>query len=140
VPDELGFMQAAQMIVNVDGQVAAQTVPLAVVAPGIFTGGVLNQDNTLNSPSHPAAAGSVIEILATGLSSPRSGAITARIQGRGNLTPLSAGPVPGVPGVQQVKVTIPRDLGTTTAALSVCAVATDPNEPVCSPAVSIAVK
>ena len=128
------------MIVNVDGQAAAQNVPLAIVAPGIFTGGVLNQDNTRNSPSNPAAAGRVIEIFATGLTSPRSGAITARIQDRPNLTPVSAGPVPGVPGVQQVKVTIPTDLGTTTAALSICAVATDPNQPVCSPAVSIAVK
>jgi uncharacterized protein (TIGR03437 family) len=139
VPDQLGFMQAAQMIVTVDGQVAAQIVPLAIIAPGIFTGGVLNQDNTLNSPSNPAAAGSVIEILATGLASARSGAITARIQ-NANVTPDLAGPVPGIPGVQQVKVTIPTDIGTTTAALSVCAIATDPNQPVCSPPVTIAVK
>jgi uncharacterized protein (TIGR03437 family) len=139
VPDQLGFMRAAQMIVTVDGQVAAQIVPLAIVAPGIFTGGVLNQDNTLNSPSNPAAAGSVIEILATGLASARSGAITARIQDA-NVAPDSAGPVPGVPGVQQVKVTIPTGLGTTTPSLSVCAVATDSNQPVCSPAVAIAVK
>ena len=143
VPDELGFMPSAQMIVTVDGQVAAQNVPLAIVAPGIFMGGVLNQDGTINRASNPAAAGSVIEILATGLASARSGAITAQISNRlsmASLTPDSAGLVPGVPGVQQVKVTIPIDLGTTSPTLSVCAVATDPNQPVCSPAVSIAVK
>jgi len=140
VPPELGFMQAAQMIVTVDGQVAAQTVPLAIVAPGIFSGGVLNQDGTRNSASNPAAAGSVMQIFATGLSSARSGAISARL---GNLAISAlnyAGPAPTVPGVQQVNLTIPADLGVTTANLSVCAVATDPNQPVCSPGVSIAVK
>jgi uncharacterized protein (TIGR03437 family) len=140
VPDELAFMQAAQMIVTVDGQIAAQTVPLAIVAPAIFTGGVINADNTHNNPFNPAVAGSVIEIVATGLTSPRSGAVTVRIQDHTNLTPVSIGQFLGIAGLQAVKVTIPSDLGVKSAALSVCAVATDPNQPVCSPAVTIAVK
>ena len=140
VPSELAFMQAAQMIVTVDGLVAAQTVPLAIVAPGIFSGGVLNQDNTLNSASNPAALGSVIQIFATGLASARSGAISARLGNQVISTPKYAGPAPTVPGLQQVNITIPSDLGATTAALSVCAVATDPNQPVCSPAVTVFVR
>jgi uncharacterized protein (TIGR03437 family) len=141
VPEELAFMQAAQMIVTVDGQVAAQTVPLAIVAPAIFTGGVLNADNTHNNPVNPAAAGSVIEIVATGLASPRSGAITVRIQDHANLMPVSIGQFLGIAGLQTVKVTVPSDLGgVSNATLSVCAVASDPNQPVCSASVPIAVK
>ena len=143
VPEELSFMQAAQMIVTVDGQVAAQIVPLAIVAPGVFQGGVLNQDGTLNSPANPASAGGLIEILGTGLISAKSGAITASISNRVNmvsLTPNSAGPAPGVPGVQMVQVTIPHGLGMTAAALRVCAVAANPVQPVCSPPVTVYVK
>jgi len=140
VPSELAFMQAAQMIVTVDGLVAAQTVPLAIVAPGIFSGGVLNQDGTPNSTSNPAALGSVLQIFATGLASARSGAISARLGDR-VISPLNyAGAAPTVPGVQQVNLTIPADLGAATANLSVCAVATDPNQPVCSPAVAVFAK
>jgi uncharacterized protein (TIGR03437 family) len=133
-------MQAAQVIVTVDGLVAAQIVPLAIVAPGIFSGGVLNQDGTPNRVSNPAAPGSVLQIFATGLASARSGAISARLGDR-VISPLNyAGPAPTVPGVQQVNLTIPTDLGATTASLSVCAVASDPNQPVCSPAVAVYVK
>jgi len=140
VPSELAFMQAAQMIVTVDGQVAAQTVPLAIVAPGIFSGGVLNHDNTRNSASNPAAPGSVLQIFATGLASARSGAISARL-GSLTVTALNyAGPAPTVPGVQQVNLMIPADQEAGTANLSVCAVATDPNQPVCSPTVTVYVK
>lgn len=139
VPVQVGFLQSVQMTVTVDGQVAAATVPLAIVAPGIFAGGVLNQDDTRNSPANPAAQESTIRILATGLTSLRSGATSVRIQNR-VLPPDSVGPVPSVPGLQQVTVRIPDDLTATTTALSVCAVGADPNQPVCSPAVTIAVK
>jgi uncharacterized protein (TIGR03437 family) len=138
-PSELAFLQAAQMIVTVDGQSAAQNVPLAVVAPGIFSGGVLNQDNTRNSPLNPAALGSVIQIFATGLASSRSGAISAML-GNVAITALDyAGPAPTIPGLQQVNLSIPMDLGAT-ANLSVCAVATSPNQPVCSPTVTVYLK
>jgi uncharacterized protein (TIGR03437 family) len=50
------------------------TLPVTVAAPGIFTadssgsggGAILNQDGSLNSPSNPAAVGSVIVVYATG--------------------------------------------------------------------------
>ena len=139
VPVDLGFMQSAQMVVTVDGQVATTTVPLAIVAPGIFAGGILNQDNSRNSPANPAAQQSTIQILATGLASQQSGAISARIQNR-VLIPDSAGPVASVPGLQQVTLRIPSDLKVTNVPVNVCAVASDPNQPVCSPAVTVAVK
>jgi len=139
VPVDLGFMQSAQMVVTVDGQVATTTVPLAIVAPGIFAGGILNQDDSRNSPANPASQQSTIQILATGLSSQESGAISARIQNR-VLTPDSAGPVASVPGLQMVTLTIPSDLKVTNVPVSVCGVASDPNQPVCSPAVTVAVK
>src|ERR1051326_3667040 len=54
--------------------VAALTLPVSDTAPGIFTldgsglgpGAILNQDQHLNSPAHPAAKGSVITLFATG--------------------------------------------------------------------------
>ncbi len=53
---------------------AGWSVPVAASAPGIFTlgaaglgqGAVLNQDNSVNGASNPAARGSVIQIYATG--------------------------------------------------------------------------
>ncbi len=53
---------------------ASWGVPVAPSVPGIFTldasglgrGAVLNQDGTVNDPTHPAARGSVIQIYATG--------------------------------------------------------------------------
>jgi uncharacterized protein (TIGR03437 family) len=53
---------------------AAWDIPVAAAAPGIFTLGstgigpaaVLNQDNSVNGPSNPAARGSTIQIYATG--------------------------------------------------------------------------
>src|SRR6266446_6180430 len=92
VPAELALKTTAQMIVTVDGQSAAQTVGLALVSPAIFSPGILNQDNTVNNAAHPADLGSVIQIFATGLISPGSGPITARIGGREIPTPNYAGP------------------------------------------------
>jgi uncharacterized protein (TIGR03437 family) len=53
---------------------AAWAIPVAASAPGIFTLGssgvgpaaVLNQDNSVNGASNPAARGSIIQIYATG--------------------------------------------------------------------------
>jgi len=140
VPAELALKTTAQMIVTVDGQSAAQTVALALVSPAIFNGGVLNQDNTLNSASQPAELGSVIQIFATGLLSPGSGTISASIAGRNIPTPSYAGPAPGIPGLQQVNLIIPADLPAGATPLQVCAVAADPNQPVCGPQATVFVK
>ncbi len=141
VPSEIAGKTSAQAIVMVDGKSSApQTVALAVAAPEIFGGGVLNQDNTLNSVSNPASLGSVIQIFATGLISPTSGMITASIQGREIDMPKYGGPAPGIPGVQQVNILIPADLAATASQLMVCALGSDPNQRVCSAPVSVFLK
>ena len=65
-----------QVVQASTGQVlGAGNIPMSVVSPGVFmvtyTGAlrqpaVLNQDNTLNSPTNPAARGSYISVYATG--------------------------------------------------------------------------
>jgi uncharacterized protein (TIGR03437 family) len=137
VPAEMALKTTAQMIVTVDGQSAAQTVGLALVSPAIFNSGILNQDNSVNSVSHPADLGSAIQIFATGLLSPGSGTITARIAGRNIPTPSYAGPAPGIPGLQQVNLIIPADLPPGPTSLQVCAVGADPNQSVCSPLATV---
>jgi len=112
----------------------AYTVPVVESAPGIFTldssgrgaGAILNQDGTINSPSQPAATGSIIVLYATGegqtdpagidgklageiLPKPRL-PVSVSIGGR-NAEVLYAGAAPGlVAGVLQVNVRIPVGL------------------------------
>ncbi len=63
------------IVVQYQGQsTAAFPVSLAASAPGLFTADTsgsgqalaINQDGTINSPAHPAAAGSVLTLFATG--------------------------------------------------------------------------
>jgi uncharacterized protein (TIGR03437 family) len=97
-PWDLGMdsPSAGTTVVNVRvGNVATNTFtnPLAAAAPGIFAtsatnqAAVLNQDGTLNSPSNPAAAGSVIAIYGTG------GGLTSPMGQTGALSPLSLAPL-----------------------------------------------
>src|SRR5580693_3387157 len=131
VPSGLGSQTSAQLIVVVDGnQMAPQTVPLAEFAPGIFKNGILNQDGSVNGPSHAAKLPSVLQIFATGLSG--NGSITARINGTA-VDPAYGGPAPGIAGVQQVNVPLPAGLAGTTAAIEVCGAA------MCSPAVQVTI-
>jgi len=141
VPVSIAGEASSQMVVMVDGHSSApQAVPLAAAAPGIFNPGILNQNNTLNTAANPAARGSTIEILCTGLISPGSGAISAVIAGQ-NITKLaSAGPLAGVPGVQQVTVAIPTGIPAGATQVEVCAVAIGGNQPVCSMPASVMVK
>lgn len=74
VPYELGGFFSADVVVKYRGQTATLTVPVAYSAPGIFTlnfsgsgqAAALNADGTLNGPTNPAAAGTVITFFATG--------------------------------------------------------------------------
>ena len=109
----LGGLTSAQLVVTVNGSLSAPvTVQVAPFEPAIFTGAVVNQDNTVNSVSNGAAAGSVIYFYATGLSG--SGTITARIGGMELTNLYYAGPAPGYPGVQQINLMIPAGLSGTT--------------------------
>ncbi len=72
---EIAGQTSVQMVVAHDF-VAAQgmAVPIQATSPGIFTvtengsgqGAILNQNGSLNSTKNPAAAGSTIQIFATG--------------------------------------------------------------------------
>ncbi len=113
----------------------AMSLPVAAAAPGIFTansagtgpGAILNQDYSVNSPSNPAAKGSVVTIYATGegQTSPQgvtgavtpisantpapAEAVTAQIAGQ-EAQVLFAGEAPGfVSGVLQVNVQVPAN-------------------------------
>ncbi len=130
VPAELAGRQSARMVVNVDGNAStATTVNLAVAAPAIFPGAVLNQDYSVNSEAAPARVGSVVQVFATGL--PAAGAITARIHDRAVPAPLYGGPAPGFAGVQQVNILIPADLPSMQTYVFVCG-GTTADQQVCS--------
>jgi len=132
VPDALGTRASTQMQVTVDGRssVPAQVL-LAPSAPAIFSGAILNQDSSQNTPSNPAQTGSVIQIFLTGL--PATG-VTGKVHDRDNLTPYYAGPAPGFIGVQQVNLTVPSDLPAMTSEVKVCA------QGVCTPPAPIVLK
>jgi uncharacterized protein (TIGR03118 family) len=74
VPYGLAGFSTANVVVNYKGQQITTQVPVALAAPGIFTGNfsgsgpavALNADGTVNSANNAASAGSVITLFATG--------------------------------------------------------------------------
>jgi uncharacterized protein (TIGR03437 family) len=139
VPAVLGNKSSSQMVVVVDGTSSlTQTVPLAGFGPGIFKGGVLNQDGSSNGPEHPSQLARVLQIFATGLSG--NGQITVRINGAVIDSLDFGGPAPGLAGVQQVNVRLPAGLTGASAEVSVCGgIPGKPDQAVCSPAVQVAI-
>ncbi len=142
VPPELGSKSEAQLVVSIDGRPSEpRTVALAGIAPGIFANGILNQDNSVNGAQSPAPVGSVIQIFATGLVSPATGRIWAKIHDRDQLVPQYAGQAPGLTGVDQVNVAIPGDLpGMVTEVLVCASPAANPELQFCSPPVRVALQ
>jgi uncharacterized protein (TIGR03437 family) len=138
VPPALTGQSSAQVIVSVNGSPSAPfTAQLTAVAPALFTPGVLNQNNTVNSPGSPAPLGTVLQIFGTGI--PTSGAgVTVTLQNRSGLIPLYAGIAPDLPGMEQVNVQIPADLQPVTSNLIICAT-TAANTQYCSLPESIAI-
>ncbi|HEV1286926.1 MAG TPA: hypothetical protein VNU44_16515, partial [Bryobacteraceae bacterium] len=111
VPVSLAGVQTVQIAINNQGaQIAQITANIAVAAPALFSNGsgqasVLNQDGTLNSPSNPAARGSVIALFGTGegvTGLPFSVSI-----GGYAATVLYAGPAGSYPGMFQVNAQLP---------------------------------
>ncbi|HEY6340876.1 MAG TPA: IPT/TIG domain-containing protein [Bryobacteraceae bacterium] len=137
VPAALAGQTTSQLVVTVNGRGSKpDTVNLAPFAPAIFSGGVINQDWTLNSATNGASAGSVLQIYATGLSS--AGTITGQFSNQ-VVVPDYAGAAPGFAGVQQVNLTIPVNLAATTANLYVCGAAQGAAA-VCSVPVPVTIK
>jgi uncharacterized protein (TIGR03437 family) len=109
-PAAIASETASVMVVTVDGASSApQTLPVSAAWPAIFANGVLNQDGSVNGPGVAASAGAILQIFLTGI--PADAAVTAVIGNQTNLTPLYAGPAPGIPGVQQVNVAVPAGAG-----------------------------
>jgi uncharacterized protein (TIGR03437 family) len=136
VPYDVANDTSVQVIVDVDGVTSTPvTVPVALSAFGLSTadssgsgqGAIFNQDGSYNSPSNPAARGSIVTLFGTGegvttpalpdgalvISTPYSttqspvtvtfGGQTAEIQ--------YAGAAPFLPtGVFQINATIPADV------------------------------
>ena len=143
LPAGLGSGNSASMVVTVGSASSAPvTVAISPAWPAIFDNGVLNQDNSGNSAANPAAAGSILQIFATGI--PTGASVTANIGTATNLVPVYAGAAPGLDGVQQVNVAVPSGLTGSTAPLTLCTVVTFPPtalaQQFCSPAFSLAVK
>lgn len=95
--------------------IARASVPVSAAAPGIFTmaGGsdqaaATNEEGTLNTPTNPAARGSVVTLYATGGGQNLS-AVTMSI-GYVPAELLYAGPAPGFPGLMQINARIPAGL------------------------------
>jgi uncharacterized protein (TIGR03437 family) len=57
-------------VVNVEtpgGTASGSDIPLSLSSPAVFPNAIVNQDNTLNGPAHPAPTGSIIVMYGTGL-------------------------------------------------------------------------
>jgi uncharacterized protein (TIGR03437 family) len=112
-------------------QTAAWVLPVAASAPGVFTidatgtgqAAVLNQDGSVNSPTNPAARGSVISIYATGEGQTSPEGVTGSVTPSNTKAPMLpvtvtiggigatvqyAGSAPGeVAGLLQVNAVVP---------------------------------
>jgi uncharacterized protein (TIGR03437 family) len=118
------FISAATVTVTTpNGAVSPMLFERMVGSIGVF--GVLNQDGTLNSPTNPAASGSIVSLYLTGLGAPsfgaQSGAIapsansafqgTVEVTSQANIYPLTllyAGNAPGlINGLDQINVQLP---------------------------------
>jgi uncharacterized protein (TIGR03437 family) len=121
VPKEVAGAGTARVVVTVDGVDSAPfPIDLAAAAPTILDYGVLNEDYSANGSDNPAAAGTRIQIFATGLLSPNGGTVSVLFNDR-EITALDyAGPHDDLVGIQRVDVHVPTDLGTTTADVRVC--------------------
>ncbi len=137
VPYAIAGQSTTKMVVEYNSA-KSDAVSLRVIdsVPGIFTvgssgqGAIINQDGTVNSPSNPAPAGSVVSIYATGegqtnppgkdgaingdtladLPAPVQ-AVTVQIGGQPAATPAYAGAAPLEPaGLLQVNATVPTGL------------------------------
>ncbi len=138
VPYEMASVGNPSVWIWYAGQTSnAYGLTSAATAPGLFAqnasgsgpGAILNQDNSLNGPSHPAAKGSIVQVFMTGegqtTPQPVTGAITTATLPPPQVTPAPVQPVevfingqqvpwayageaPGmVAGVMQLNVQIP---------------------------------
>lgn len=137
VPYATAGKSSTMVQVEYQGQIsAAASISIVPAAPGIFELGssewVLNQDGTVNSPSNPAAAGSIVIFYATGGGQTNPAGVDGSLaadplpapigkvsvsMGGTSASILYAGAAPGfVAGLLQINVRVPSGL-TSAAAL-----------------------
>jgi uncharacterized protein (TIGR03437 family) len=109
IPDGTATGSAGIAVTVAGVTVRSSTQTIRSAAPGIFLIGqnhaaALNQDGSVNSPSQPAASGSVIAVYLTGLGTVTS--VTATVGGK-NAAVQYAGSAPGFVGLSQVNLTVP---------------------------------
>jgi len=153
VPYAVGGHAQTQITVEYQGAASApMSVPVTAAAPGIFSadgsgqgqGAILNQDNSLNSQSNPAAAGSIVVLYATGEGQTGPGGVDGQMAGqpfpkpmlpvsvavnKQNVEVLYAGAAPGeVAGLMQINIRLPLGLvaGNIPVTLSVGGTASQP--------------
>ena len=69
VPAVVSSSQPAGVYATINGVISnTLSVAMTANAPAIFNPGILNQDNSVNQASQPAAVGSFIQVFVTGLS------------------------------------------------------------------------
>jgi uncharacterized protein (TIGR03437 family) len=136
VPYEMASISKPSVWINFGGQTSnAYQLSVASAAPGLFAqnasgsgpGAILNQDNSLNGPGHPAAKGSIVQVYLTGEGQTNPPGVTGRITPVGQVGDLPhlvlpiqvwingqqvpytyAGEAPGmVAGVMQLNAQIP---------------------------------
>jgi uncharacterized protein (TIGR03437 family) len=149
VPYEMALISNPSVWIAYAGQISnAYPLTVAATAPGLFaqnasgsgTGAILNQDNSLNGPSQPAAKGSIVQMFLTGEGQTAPLGITGKITGvtlpPPQVTPAPvqpilvsiggqalytyAGEAPGmVAGVMQLNVQIPANAPSGTLSIQV---------------------
>jgi len=141
VPFGLDPTKPASLDIRAQGQsLGTASLAAATVSPALFTqssngagpGAILNQDYTLNSPSNPASAGSVIMVYGTGFGAlnpaatdgqPATGKANTQLPVAASVggivtDVLHAGAAPGlIAGVVQINIRIPHNLAPTPAAM-----------------------
>jgi uncharacterized protein (TIGR03437 family) len=122
VPPSLAGRDTAELVVSVGGvDSAPRTVRLRAVLPGIFAGGIFNEDGSRNSESTPARIGGLVRLWFTGV--PEAALPTVRVQVHDweGLVPLTAAPVREAVGVSYADAVIPNGMPAMTSNVVVCA-------------------
>lgn len=147
------------------GQIlAAGSMPMASVAPGLFTAtgtgvgqiSALNQDGTVNNSSNPAQRGTVIQLFGTGLgpvsgapgdgeapTGPVPGPATRAVVGTDFVPDANiqySGLAPGLVGVWQVNIRLPETLAPGTVRIQLQIQSVTSSLPVASAATTIVVR
>ena len=99
-------------------QMVQRSFGVRLFAAGFAVVALIGLSLATSAPSAPAAAGTVVQVFATGL--PATGVITAKIHDRAVPTPEYGGAAPGFPGLQQVNIRVPGDLPTMQTWVYVC--------------------